>query len=180
MKKEDLKNKDTKDRVKNIIPDIQIKDNFFSKKEFNILLSNIHSIPYESQNNLAGNFGFRHQFKKNSKNNWIFNKIKKHFFPNLDLELFESAYHLRHNKTKPLVHRDPTDYNFILYLEGKEIFYNGTGFYNSEKNLDRYVGFFKNRALFFNGKKIFHTDLQALGKSSPRYTINIFYTKPKF
>ena len=34
--------------------------------------------------------------------------------------------------------------------------------------------------LFFNGKKIFHTDLQALGESSPRYTLNIFYTKPKF
>ena len=28
---------------------------------------------------------------------------------------------------------------------------------------------------FFNGKDTFHTDLQAFGDSSPRYTLNIFY-----
>ena len=53
--------------------------------------------------------------------------------------------------------------------------YNGTGFYNSNNQLDRYVGFKENRAMFFNGKEIYHSDLQALGESTPRYTLNIFY-----
>ena len=55
--------------------------------------------------------------------------------------------------------------------------YNGTGFYNKKGSLDRYVGFICNRALFFNGKNIMHTDLQALGPSSYRYTLNVFYVK---
>lgn len=155
--------------------DIQIKDNFFTKKEFDIIKKNIHKIPYEPRKNHQGNFGFRHNFEKDSENSWIFEKIKKIFFPNLDLEIFECGYHLRHNKGTPMTHCDPTDYNFMLYIEGKELFYNGTGFYNNEKMLDRYVGFIENRALFFKGKEIFHTDLQALGESSPRYTLNIFY-----
>jgi len=71
-------------------------------------------------------------------------------------------------------HNDGNDYNFLLYLQGKELVYNGTGFY-TKKQLHSYIGFVQNRALFFDGKNNVHTDLQALGESSPRYTINIFY-----
>ena len=71
-------------------------------------------------------------------------------------------------------HRDDEDYNFILYLKGKELIYNGTGFYY-KKELNTYLGFVENRAIFFEGKNVLHTDLQALGESSSRYTINIFY-----
>jgi hypothetical protein len=66
------------------------------------------------------------------------------------------------------------DYNFILYLKGKEILYNGTGFFD-DKQLNTLVGFKHNRALFFNGRDVLHSDLQAFGESSFRYTINIFY-----
>jgi len=66
--------------------------------------------------------------------------------------------------------------NFILYLKGKELTYNGTGIYY-ENNLNTYIGFVENRAIFFDGKNNVHTDLQALGPSSGRYTLNIFYNK---
>ena len=41
--------------------------------------------------------------------------------------------------------------------------------------LSSHIGFVENRALFFNGSKILHSDLQSFGDSSPRYTLNIFF-----
>ena len=61
-----------------------------------------------------------------------------------------------------------------MYLKGDELVYNGTGIYHKD-DLNTYVGFVKNRAIFFDGKNNIHTDLQALGPSSGRYTLNIFY-----
>jgi len=46
-------------------------------------------------------------------------------------------------------------------------------YYKNELNTA--IGFVENRALFFDGQNNLHTDLQALGQSSFRYTINIFY-----
>jgi hypothetical protein len=40
---------------------------------------------------------------------------------------------------------------------------------------DALLKLIKNRALFFNGSKILHSDLQSFGDSSSRYTLNIFY-----
>jgi len=102
-----------------MLPDIQIKDNFLTKKELEIVNSNIQKISYKAVDNEDGNFGFRHFFEKNLENEWFFKKIKK--------------------------------------------------------QLHSYLGFVQNRAIFFDGKNNTHTDLQALGESSPRYTINIFY-----
>ena len=45
------------------------------------------------------------------------------------------------------------------------------------KSLSSHIGFIENRALFFNGSKIPHSDLQSFGDSSERYTLNIFYTE---
>jgi len=159
-----------------MIPTIQIKDNFLTKKELERLQNNIKNINYKAISNDQGNFGFRCDFKPNSNDNWLFNKIKKQFFNNTDLKVNSCSYHLRHNFNKVLFHTDEDDYNFLLYLKGKELIYNGTGFYH-KNNLNTYLGFVENRALFFDGKNNFHTDLQALGESSPRYTINIFYKK---
>jgi len=157
-----------------MIPTIQIKDNFLDKKEFDIILSNLGKIKYDVMNNSVGNFGFRHHFLKNLENEWLFKKIKKQFFPNDNLEISTSSYHWRHNKNKVMPHQDPENFNFILYVKGKELIYNGTGFYY-KNNLNTYLGFVENRAIFFDGKNNFHTDLQALGPSSGRHTINIFY-----
>ena len=62
--------------------------------------------------------------------NGLFEKIKKNFFPRKKLNPKVCAYHLRWNKKEKMIHRDDDmDYNFILYLKGKEILYNGTGFF---------------------------------------------------
>jgi len=159
-----------------MIPTIQIKDNFLNEKEFNILYNNLDKIsfiPYIQKNGLTS--GFRQEFKKNSDNKWLFEKIKKQFFPNVNLKEDVCCYHWRHNKDIVLSHVDgDKDFNFILYLKGDELVYNGTGIYHKD-DLNTYVGFVKNRAIFFDGKNNIHTDLQALGPSSGRYTLNIFY-----
>jgi|TARA_R100001460_G_scaffold93332_2_gene135253 hypothetical protein len=157
-----------------MLPDIQIKDNFLTEKELEIVNGNLNRINYTALGNEEGNFGFRHHFEKNAENEWFFEKIKKQFFPHVNLKPDNWSYHLRHNAKKVMSHNDGNDYNFLLYLQGKELVYNGTGFY-TKKQLHSYIGFVQNRALFFDGKNNVHTDLQALGESSPRYTINIFY-----
>lgn len=157
-----------------MLPTIQIKDNFLTKKEFNILQNNVDKLSYQPMVNEDGNFGFKNYFEKNNENDWLFKKIKKQFFPNVNLKAIISCYHLRHNYQKVFDHTDDLDYNFILYLKGEELIYNGTGFYTNNK-LNTYLGFVENRALFFDGKNNVHTNLQALGESSSRHTINIFY-----
>jgi|TARA_R110000823_G_C15598073_1_gene465031 hypothetical protein len=161
-------------KEKIMLPTIQITDHFLNETELGILKNNINKINLRSVENKDGNYGFRHLFEQEPDNEWLFKKIKKTFFPNVSLEVVNSAYHLRHNKTKVKPHTDDIEYNFILYLKGHELVYNGTGFYY-KNNLNTYIGFVENRALFFDGKNNVHTDLQALGESSPRYTINIFY-----
>tara|TARA_R100001015_G_C4521657_1_gene90500 strand:+ start:107 stop:607 length:501 start_codon:yes stop_codon:yes gene_type:complete len=160
-----------------MIPTIQIKDNFLNEKEFKILYNNVDKVSYVPKVDIEGrNYGFRYEFGENSDNQWLLKKIKKQFFPNTNLKPNGCMhYHLRHNHEKVLAHTDPNDdYCFILYLKGEELVYNGTGFYH-ENNLNTYVGFVENRAIFFDGKNNLHTDLQALGESSFRYTIIVCY-----
>ena len=158
-----------------MIPTIQIKDNFLNEKELKILTDNISRIDYQPMINKDGNYGFRHIFTQDAKNKWLFEKIKKQFFPNIELKMAIASYHWRHNKDEVKAHKDlEKDFNFILYLKGDELTYNGTGFYY-KNNLNTYIGFVENRAIFFDGKNNIHTTLQALGPSSGRYTINIFY-----
>ena len=135
-----------------MLPTIQIKDNFLDEKEFKILTNNIDKITYAPMTN-PDNYGFRHHFEISPKNAWFFTKIKKQFFPEVNLKVTESSYHLRHNTKKVLSHYDEADYNFILYLVGEELVYNGTGFYYKNK-LNTYLGFDENRALFFDEEKI--------------------------
>tara|TARA_E500000318_G_C3417064_1_gene155820 strand:+ start:55 stop:531 length:477 start_codon:yes stop_codon:yes gene_type:complete len=155
--------------------DITVVDNFFNEKELSILVNNLDKINYESDENGEGNYGFGHNFNPDETNKWLFDKIKNTFIKNNNLKPYKSTLRMRHNAKKVLPHIDhQSTYNFLCYLKGKELMYNGTGFYNDQKNLDRYIGFKVNRAMFFNSH-ITHTDLQALGESSPRYTLGIFY-----
>ena len=156
--------------------DLQLKDNFLNEEEFKIIWSNLNRISFNFRDkgeNVTD--GFRHFFTPDDTNKWLFEKIKKNFFPRKKLNPKVCAYHLRWNKKEKMIHRDDDmDYNFILYLKGKEILYNGTGFFD-DKQLNALVGFKHNRALFFNGRDVLHSDLQAFGESSFRYTVNIFY-----
>ena len=85
--------------------------------------------------------------------------------------------HLRQNNKEPLFHVDVDKdnvANFLLFVKGESLLNNGTGFMTG-KSLSSHIGFIENRALFFNGSKIPHSDLQSFGDSSERYTLNIFY-----
>ena len=154
---------------------LKIIDNFFSKKEFQILQRNVFNLDMRPMKNNNGTYGFRHTFDVDKNNQWLFDKIKQNFFLNKELKVVNASYHLRHNKEKVMAHKDDCAYNFILYLKGQQLMYNGTGFYDKNNNLNTYVGFVENRALFFDGRNNLHTTLPALGESSPRHTINIFY-----
>ena len=162
---------------------LQIKDNFFSKKEYNILVNNLNKVPYSPNLNDKGLYSQSYEFYQTDENKWVFDKIKNNFFPNNNkLKLISSAYVLRHNKNRISPHIDSdynngkykNKYNCLIYLKGKELVYNGTGFY-SNKNLNTYIGFVENRGIFFNGASIYHTCLQSLGESSARYCLSIFY-----
>ena len=66
-----------------------------------------------------------------------------------------------------------------LFVKGDSLLNNGTGFMTG-KSLSSHIGFIENRALFFNGSKIPHSDLQSFGDSSKRYTLNIFYKESEW
>ncbi len=159
--------------------DITVFDDFFNEKELNILQNNLNKIKWDhAKNKEKEQYGFTHKFFPSKENQWLFNKIKKIFFKKKNLKLIECSFRIRHNSEIMPHQDDHVNYLFLCYLKGKELMYNGTGFYNDKKNLDRYIGFKENRAMFFNSH-IVHTDLQALGESSPRYSLNIFYKYDK-
>jgi hypothetical protein len=128
-----------------------------------------------------------HNFKETKENKWLFDKIKNAFlssFPDIkELGVVAASFQMRNNKGNMDPHRDNgihgdyiAKYNCLIYLKGKEITYNGTGFFH-DTNLNTYIGFVNNRALFFNGSDVYHDCLQALGNSSARYTLRVFYGK---
>tara|TARA_R100001509_G_scaffold160699_1_gene128837 strand:- start:461 stop:967 length:507 start_codon:yes stop_codon:yes gene_type:complete len=160
--------------------DLKIKDNFFSEKEYEILINNLNKIDFIPASHSDGLYSHTHEFKQSNDNQWIFDKIKNTFFKDiLHLKVCESRFNMRHSKEKVLPHTDNSkaEYNCLIYLKGKELVYNGTGFYHNN-NLHTYIGFVNNRALFFNGS-VLHTNLQALGPSSNRFTLNVFYERSK-
>ena len=134
---------------------------------------------YSSAKDDEGNvFGFRYFFPEFDPS--LIKAIKGFFFPTIDLVPVSVSANIRsqnHVNVKPLFHLDNHKgyvANFLLYVKGESLINNGTGFLHDE-NLSTQIGFVENRALFFNGPKILHNDLQCFGNSSMRYTLNIFY-----
>ena len=177
--------KPTKKQIKSI----QILDNFFTEEEYDKLLQLSKTLPYEPAANKESHFSMRCFFKSNeSEFNWINKKIKNTFLKGDNTTYYFLCYIFdqRHNKTQIKPHRDDSDWNFICYLSGQSLIYNGTGFWSKQINenkdnceLNTYVGFQKNRAIFFNGRDTVHGDLQALGESSIRITLSIFLYSDK-
>tara|TARA_R100000697_G_C5399736_1_gene184940 strand:- start:65 stop:583 length:519 start_codon:yes stop_codon:yes gene_type:complete len=166
---------------------IQIVDNFFSKKEYDILVNNLNKIAYTPATNSQGLYGMNHDIKETEENKWMFDKIKNKFSPGFpemkELEMVYASFQMRDNKNNISPHKDEgidghytCKYNCLIYLKGEELTYNGTGFYH-DTNLNTYIGFVNNRAMFFNGRDVYHTCLQGLGDSSARYTLGVFYGK---
>tara|TARA_R100000231_G_scaffold83616_1_gene63693 strand:+ start:818 stop:1342 length:525 start_codon:yes stop_codon:yes gene_type:complete len=153
-------------------------DNFLSIETLKSLQETFTKIGYMEVKNPEGKvYGHRHTFPESFHNDPLLKLIKNYFFPNRNLEPISVSAHLRQNDKEPLFHIDTNKgnvANFLFYVKGKPLLNNGTGFiYNNQ--LSSHIGFVENRALFFNGSKILHSDLQSFGDSSERYTLNIFY-----
>ncbi len=151
-------------------------DNFFNKEQLKILQDGLSTFPLRPQKTMKGDsYGFASPvIHEDEDTKWIFDTVKEKIPFIKNLKTTDASYRLRHNNKIVLPHVDEYDYIFMCYLKGEELLHNGTGLYNKSKKLDRYVGFVENRAIFFDAKT-FHTDLQALGPSSKRWSLNIFY-----
>tara|TARA_R100000742_G_C4186130_1_gene19686 strand:- start:38 stop:559 length:522 start_codon:yes stop_codon:yes gene_type:complete len=153
-------------------------DNFLDEATLKSLQENIVNLPYDVVKNDGGKiYGHRHTFPKSFHDDPLLKLIKQYFFPNRNLEPISVSAHLRVNKKEPLFHKDDDKENvanFLFFVKGEPLLNNGTGFLHNDK-LSSHVGFVENRALFFNGSKIWHSDLQSFGESSARFTLNIFY-----
>jgi len=166
-------------------------DDFLSAQYLFLLQDELIEITeYESAvDPLKNIFGWRYHynyFSFNEKHPDLLDDIKNFFFPNRDLVPMQISSNIRAQNSvaedsKPLFHRDTYGdnvANFMLYVKGEPLINNGTGFLHDNK-LSTHIGFVENRALFFNGLQLDHGDLQALGDSSIRYTLNIFYKEQR-
>tara|TARA_R100000781_G_C4030746_1_gene110506 strand:- start:131 stop:652 length:522 start_codon:yes stop_codon:yes gene_type:complete len=154
-------------------------ENFLPKEDLidlQLIMNNLELKYLNRQDGSNIHFGFGSHIKAEKIQNGNFLKrVKQVFYPNDNLKAIECRAHLRHNFKEPLPHVDANQFAFLLYVKGEPLFNNGTGFYNEEGNLYHHIGFVENTAIFFNASEIKHSTLQAFGKSSPRYCINIFY-----
>ena len=158
---------------------VQYVDNFLNVETLESLQETFLNLKYTEVKNEEGQYyGKRHTFPLPLfKNDPLLARIKEFFFPHTALEPISIHAHLRHNQGNPKVHTDNDKgniANFLLFVKGEPLLNNGTGFFINGQ-LSSHIGFVENRALFFNGSKIWHSDLQTFGDSSPRYTLNIFY-----
>ena len=153
-------------------------DNFLEKETLKSLQDNISNTDHgEIWDNNGNLYGKRFTFPESFKKDPLLVFIKQYFFPHRNLVPISLHSHLRLNTEKPLFHIDDQKggcANFLLFVKGEPLLNNGTGFLTNGE-LSTHVGFIENRAVFFNGSKIMHGDLQSFGDSSPRYTLNIFY-----
>ena len=153
-------------------------DDFLDEATLKSLQDTVMSLNYTQVDNPEGQiYGFRHTFDKSIHKDPLLKLIKQYFFPHRNLEPISVSAHSRQNKEEPLFHVDNDKgnvANFLLFIKGEPLLNNGTGFMHDNK-LSSHIGFVENRALFFNGMKIPHSDLQSFGDSSNRFTLNIFY-----
>ena len=155
-------------------------DDFLSTESLLSLQKTMTEITnYSSAKDDDGNvFGFRYFFSDFDPS--LIKAIKEFFFPTRDLVPVSVSANIRSQNNvneKPLFHVDNHKgyvANFLLYVKGESLINNGTGFLYGQ-DLSAHIGFVENRALFLNGTKIPHNDLQCFGNSSMRYTLNIFY-----
>ena len=153
-------------------------DDFLEEDTLKSLQDTVTKLKYYEVKNPEGQiYGMRHTFDTSIHNDPLIKLIKQYFFPHRNLEPISVSAHLRENNKEPLFHTDDDKgnvANFLLFVKGESLLNNGTGFMHDNK-LSSHIGFVENRALFFNGMKIPHSDLQSFGDSSNRYTLNIFY-----
>jgi len=153
-------------------------DNFLDDKTLKDLQHTFVNIKYEDVVMDSGHYyGKRHTFHgEHHKDDPLVKLTKQFFYPHRNLKPISIHAHMRNNEKEPLFHKDTENdcvANFLLFIKGEPLLNNGTGFMKGN-SLSAHIGFVENRALFFNGSKIMHSDLQSFGDSSPRYTLNMF------
>ena len=159
-----------------------IKDNFFEKDIFNIILSESQNVPYTPPlNSLQKKSEFvwhRHVLpNKCELQEHVKKLIKKYFFYTVE-EMLLSYYVVLDptNSGFPHVDQKPITHHCLIYLKSQDKINNGTGFYIKKDDkfiLDTSVGFKPNRAVFWTSN-IYHAPLHIEGDASKRYALANF------
>jgi hypothetical protein len=148
--------------------DIRIKDNFFSKEDFDYIKNFAKSTSFSALNIGYGNQVNHvwHTADVSKKINDIIFKRVSDFFKVKILNINLSQLSLVSKSDKVEVHNDKSDmtnFQTILYIDGNESIHCGTGFYTygGEGNkyiLNTHIGFKPNRIVSWNAD-VYHAPL---------------------
>lgn len=166
--------------MNNVKNRIIVQDNFFTKKMLNKIKIDLK---YQKFTN-------RFTEKNNSVNQKIYfnvnltqdhpvvletKKILKEKF-NLSCSSINSHYFLSTKHKEATPHRDLSECNCLIYLQGNPLLNSGTGFYdkiNDTYHLNSHIGFKENRAIIFDST-IHHASLQFNEGGGTRYCLANF------
>jgi len=112
----------------------------------------------------------------NTKHFAVQEVINKLNLLDIKIKKITSFYFLSTKHKQITAHNDINTINCLIYLKGKHIVNNGTGFYdkkNKKLELNTHVGFKENRAIIFDSK-IYHSSLQFNEDCGTRYTMANF------
>jgi len=147
--------------------DIRIKDNFFSKEDFNHIKNFAKNINFSGLNAVYAGEEKHVWFTTNAPKEIcdIVCKRVSDFFKIKILKLNLCQYSLVAKSDKTEVHKDYNDHcNFqtIVYIDGNEDIHCGTGFYTKigeyEYRLNSHIGFKPNRIVSW-GSDVYHAPL---------------------
>ena len=147
--------------------DVRIKDNFFSKEDFNHIKNVARNINFGSLNiNYSGTKN--HVFFTTDAQKEICDIVYKRvsdFFKIKILKLTLCQYSLVAKSDKVQVHKDfsdTTNFQTIIYIDGNKDIHCGTGFYTrigeDEYVLNSHIGFKPNRIVSW-GSDVYHAPL---------------------
>tara|TARA_R100000951_G_C2553308_1_gene153171 strand:+ start:96 stop:638 length:543 start_codon:yes stop_codon:yes gene_type:complete len=162
--------------------DIRIKDNFFSKEDFNYIKNvskkiNFDALQIQYENNEKKNY---HVFFTANAPKEICNIVYKrvsNFFKIKILDMRLCQYSLVAKSNTVEVHNDKTEntnFQTILYIDGNENIHCGTGFY-TEKGKDNFelnshIGFKPNRIVSW-GSNVYHAPLSFTDSYTKRISL---------
>jgi len=158
--------------------DIRIKDNFLSKKDFEII-SNIGNKINFNSNDLTYTGKTNHVWFTANAPQIVIDIIKKNvskFFNFEILKLSVCQYSMVSKSQKVEAHNDSDDKNdfqTILYVKGNKHIHSGTGFYIQEGNkhiLNTHVGFKPNRIVSWT-PNVYHAPLSFTDEYQPRISL---------
>ena len=169
--------------------DISIKDNFIEPDIFKSIYEKIPLYHYSGDlHRYAADVGKREHHLFFSKDvepeiaDYIRKRCEKLF--NKKLKLHYCSYTMV-QRSEPMSHHDAGDkctHQVIVYIRGDVGLHRGTGFYievNDAQELNTHIGFYENRAVFWNAP-VYHSPLLWYDENnSKRYSIIAQYVEIK-